>query len=89
LKHFLRSSIRTCEDDEEYREAWERVRTRMIELGGRAWMFRAADHSGRNIEFLEWRQSAEASPLEDALLADAIDELESFGDATTEVWIED
>ena len=88
MKHFLRSSIRACEGDDEYREAWERVRSRMIQLGGRAWMFRAADHSGRNIEFLEWSQEADASPLDDRLLADAIDDLDSFGEATTEVWIE-
>jgi hypothetical protein len=62
---------------DDYLLAWSIVRRRVEARGGRAWLFRGAEHEDQFMEFVEWSASAE-SPLLDEDVAAAVAQLDAF-----------
>jgi hypothetical protein len=73
---------------DEYLLAWADVTRAVESAGGRAWLFRAAGHEDRFMEFVEWEDSV-APPHEQEEAAGAIAQLATFAPAAgAEEWEE-
>jgi hypothetical protein len=71
---------------DDYLLAWQAVQRGVERAGGRAWIFRGADHEDRFLEFVEWSQGA-SLPLDDDDVQAAIAQLDAFAHATSvEEW---
>ncbi|HSJ24536.1 MAG TPA: hypothetical protein VK929_07715 [Longimicrobiales bacterium] len=62
---------------DDYLPAWDSVRLAVERAGGRAWLFRGADHEDRFLEFIEW-DDAQTTPLEDEAVTAAVENLDTF-----------
>jgi hypothetical protein len=69
---------------DDYLSAWESVRLAVERAGGRAWIFRGAEHEDQFMEFMEWSDDA-ASPHTNETVA-ARSELDAFAAGVTEEW---
>jgi hypothetical protein len=71
---------------DDYLSAWSQVRAAAEAGGGRAWLFRGAEHEDHFLEFIEWRDAV--GPLKErADVAAARALLDTFATGgTTEEW---
>jgi hypothetical protein len=70
---------------DDYLIAWETVRLAVERAGGRAWLFRRAEHEDQFMEFLEWSDD-DASPHTNRTVAETRSELDAFAAGLTEEW---
>jgi hypothetical protein len=70
---------------DDYLLAWETVRLAVERAGGRAWIFRRAEHEDQFMEFMEWSDD-DASPHTNKTVAAARWELDAFAAGLTEEW---
>lgn len=74
---------------DEYLTAWNAVRAAAERADGRAWMFRGAAHQDHFIEFLEWRDGADAPLPERSDVFAALRNLaDRFGGGHVDEWEE-
>ena len=72
---------------DEYLAAWAAVQRAVSAAGGRAWLFRGAEHEDQFLEFIEWADPA--APLDADDVGAAITGLDEFAPAThIEEWEE-
>jgi hypothetical protein len=67
---------------DEYMLAWLGMKREIEGRGGRAWLFRSAEHDDQFHEFVEWSGEV-TSPMEDEGVADGLLQLDAFGQGTT------
>jgi hypothetical protein len=70
---------------DDYLLAWETVRLAVERAGGRAWIFRRAEHEDQFMEFMEWSDD-DASPHTNRTVAETRSELDAFAAGLTEEW---
>lgn len=63
-----------------YSELWRRLRTAVLETGGRAWRFHSSDDTTRHCEFIEWSAADHpASLIENPHINHRLHELDAIG----------
>jgi hypothetical protein len=73
---------------DDYLDGWTTLQHEVERAGGRAWIFRGADHQDRFIEFIEWNDDGDGPLAIDAVAA-AVSELDTFAvPGSSEEWEE-
>jgi hypothetical protein len=67
-----------------YDAAWRRFAAAAGAAGANAWRFRSEEGAVRYVEFIEYGEGGD--PRDDAAVAAAAEELESFGSSRCEEW---
>lgn len=74
---------------DDYLAGWNAVRAAAEAAGGRAWIFRGADHQDHFMEFVEWEEGAGPPLPERAEVATALGDLaDRFGAGRASEWEE-
>ena len=79
MSRFLLVTIRHVAPagQETYDEQWARLRSAVVEAGGRAWRFRKPENPLHHIEFVEWKQPGDSALTETEPVRTALAQLDS------------
>ena len=70
-----------------YDAQWTRLRSAVVEAGGRAWRFRKPENPLHHIEFIEWKQPGDSALTETEPVRTALAQLDSTAAAVSrETW---